>query len=149
VIWHVAHATAEFVGAAVDDVKLECRLDRREDGTVQPCPRMPFMVEPGFEMLGGDRVVIIVPDIVLGRTGHLDWGADEAREQCRFRDVIGCRLGAETAAEQRHVGGNVGFVETEDLSDGLAHLRRVLHRRPVLATQCATASGTSICACAN
>jgi hypothetical protein len=94
---------------------------------------MAVAVEPRFQMLGADGVVVVVLDVVLARPGDLDRGADHARQQCRFGDVVGLGFAAKAAAEQGYVDRDVGFIETEDLSDGLARLRRVLRRRPDLA----------------
>src|SRR5215469_11297260 len=133
VVRHVDHTLAQFAAAAVNDVRLERRLYWREDSTMQPCTGTTILVECCFEVLRADCVIIIVLDVVLARPRDFDRGADHAREQRCFGDIVRLRLAAKAAAEQGYVDGNVGFVDTEDLRHGLARLGQVLRRRPGLA----------------
>src|SRR5437868_5221321 len=80
-----------------------------------------------------DRVVIVVLDIVGTGPGHLDRSAELLRQQCRFGDVIGFRLPAETAAQQSDMQGHLVLVDVEHLGDKRPGRLRVLGRRPDLA----------------
>ena len=128
VVGQVDDALAQLAAAAVNGIGLECRLDRREDGAMQPRIGAAVLVERRFEVLRADRVVVVVLNVVLAGPGHLDRCADHSRQQGGFGDVVRLRLAAKAAAEQRHIDGDVRFVDAEDLGDGLAHLRRVLRR---------------------
>ena len=62
VVGHVDDALAEFVAAAVNDIRLECRLDRRGDGAMQPRIGTAVLVERCLEVLRANRVIIVVLD---------------------------------------------------------------------------------------
>jgi len=56
---------AELAAAAVNDIRLECRLDRRGDGAMQPRIGTAVLVERCLEVLRANRVIIVVLDVVL------------------------------------------------------------------------------------
>ena len=89
VVGHVGEALLQFTGAPVCRIGLKRRLDRREHGPVQPRRRAALGIERRFEVLGADRVIVVVLDIVGAGPGDLDRRAELLRQQCRLRDVIG------------------------------------------------------------
>ncbi len=94
---------------------------------------MAARIEPGFEMLGADRMIIIVLDLVGTAPGHLDRRAELPRQHCRLGDIIGFRLSAKTAAQQGDMQRHLRLVQPEHLGDKCLRRLRVLGRRPDLA----------------
>ena len=88
VVGHVDHTLAQLAAAAVNDIRLECRLDCGEHGAMQPRIGTAVLVECGFEVLRADRVVIVVLDVILAGPGYFDRAADHARQQGGFGDIV-------------------------------------------------------------
>ena len=70
--------------------------------------------------------------VVFPRPLQLHRRAKRLRQQCRLDREIALRFAPETAAEQRHVHGDVVFGETKRLCDVGARAAGALHRRPDL-----------------
>src|SRR5258707_2031174 len=88
-IGHVRKALLQFARTAIDYIRLERRLDRRKHGAVQPRRRATAGIEAGFEVLGADRMEVVVLDVVRPRPGYFDRRPEHLRQQRRLRDVIG------------------------------------------------------------
>jgi len=88
VVGHIDNALAQLAAAAVNDIGLECRLDRREDGAMQPRIGTAVLVERRFEMLRADRVIIVVLDVVFAGPRYFDGAADHARQHSGFGDIV-------------------------------------------------------------
>src|SRR5271165_6976180 len=70
-IGHVNDALAEFTSRAVLNAVLEGGGYRRKHRAMEPCDWAAVTVDPAFKVLRGDRMVIVVLEIVLARPCHL------------------------------------------------------------------------------
>ena len=91
----------------------ERRPDRREHRALQPRRRLAASVDRGLVIHRRRRVVEVEMDVVFARPDHLDRLAELLRQHRRFGRVVGLRLAAEAAAEQRHVADDVLLVDAD------------------------------------
>ncbi len=77
-VGHVGDALLELAAAAIGHVGLEGCLDRGKHRAMKPCGRPPVRCDSSFEMLGADRVIIVMLDLVLAGPCHLDGRAELA-----------------------------------------------------------------------
>ena len=111
-------------------VRIKGRTDRRIDRALQPCGRLAIRSNRGFHVHGRDRVEVVKVNVVFARPHHLDRLAELLREHRRFGNLIGFRLAPEAAAEQRHVAGNILFLDAQNAGDRVLHGLRILRRSP-------------------
>src|SRR2546426_11918358 len=134
--WHTARSAGACYPAACDQIRgspamIFARRIRSSsrDGTgniSMRSPRSTARIQRRLEMLGGDRVVVVVVDLILAGPRHFDRSADGPREQRGLHDIIGLRLAAEAAAEECHVHLHPVDRDPERLGDLVARPLRVL-----------------------
>ncbi len=120
--------------AFVAGIGLEDREQRRRHAAVAPGHRLAAGVEARFDPLDRDRVVIIVPEVVLARPLHADRHAGHRLGDDRRLDrEIGLRFAPEAAAEERGVDRHVLGFQLQHLGSVVARGLRALHAGPHLA----------------
>src|SRR4029077_7170098 len=102
-IRNIDHTLAQLAVARVPDIWLKRRWNGREAAAVKPGDGAAPRIQRRLEMLGGDRMVVVVVNLILAGPRHFDRSADGPREQRGLHDIVGLRLAAEAAAEERHV----------------------------------------------
>ena len=129
-IRNIDHTLAQLAVARVPDIRLKRRRNRREHAAVKPGDGAAPRIQRRLEMLGGDRVVVVVVDLVLAGPRHFDRSADGPREQRGLHDIVGLRLAAEAPAEKCHVHLDPVDRDPERLGDLVARPLRVLGACP-------------------
>ena len=84
---------------------------------------LPSASRPAVEVLRAHGVVVPVADLVLARPRDLDRAAHLPRQERRLDDVVGLRLAAEPAAQERDVNSDVLLRNAQ----GLGHPRDAGH----------------------
>lgn len=124
----------EFARLLVHDAGPEGRLDRRRNRAMLPRDHFPRRIDPAVERFERHGMEIVVREVVLARERQLDGRADRLRQQRRLHHVVGLRLAAETAAEQRHVDRHALARQPERLRDLVARGLRRLRAGPHFAS---------------
>ena len=112
---------AELERQLVLRIGREHRADGRGGAAMQPRHRLAGSVEPRFEALDRDRVVVAVMQVVLAGPGHLDRRpVHRLRAEARLDHEIGLRFPPEAAAEQGDVDPHLLDRQAEALGEARA-----------------------------
>ena len=108
----------------------EGRRDARKHSAVQPGDSAAAGVEPRFQVLRRDGVIVAVMHVVVARPQDFHRRPDFAGQERRLHDEVGLRLAAEAPAEQRHVHADAIARDAEHLGERIAGPLRILGRGP-------------------
>ena len=107
------------------------RTDGRCHAAVEPGDRHTLIIEPRFDPLDGNGVIIAVAEVVLSRPRELDRSSiDGLAAKRRLQDIVGFGLAAEAAAKQRDIDTHLVLAKAKTLSQARTGRLGRLRARP-------------------
>ena len=126
----VVETHAHLASRCMRDLLGKCGTDGREDRAHPPGLRIAIVIHACLHPYSGDRVKVIVADVILARPEHLNRPASLLGEDGCFSHIIGLGLPTKSTPEQGDTNDHLLGRDPEGGSHRTLSRLRVLGRRP-------------------